>query len=111
MIRLDDQVAVGLRHYRPAGGGQHAAGRAATRTVNHRAERLARYAAARRRTAPRTSLKAFEALVAETLDELPAYVQHRLENVAGRVEEWAGPERVERTGYDPRYELLGLYEG
>jgi predicted Zn-dependent protease with MMP-like domain len=79
--------------------------------VNQRARRLARYLATRRRSAPRTSLKAFEALVAEALDELPAYVQERLENVAVVVEERADSERVERTGNDPAYNLLGLYEG
>jgi predicted Zn-dependent protease with MMP-like domain len=79
--------------------------------VNHRTERLARYSEVRRRSAPRTSLKAFQALVAEALDELPAYVRERLENVAVVVEERAGPERVKRTGNDPAYDLLGLYEG
>jgi predicted Zn-dependent protease with MMP-like domain len=79
--------------------------------VNQRAERLARYTAARRRSAPRTSLKAFKALVAEALDELPAYVRERLENVAVVVEERAATERVERTGHDAAYDLLGLYEG
>jgi predicted Zn-dependent protease with MMP-like domain len=68
--------------------------------VNQRAERLARYAAARRRVLPRTSLKAFKALVVEALDDLPVYVQERLENVAVVVEE-----------HDRGLELLGLYEG
>jgi predicted Zn-dependent protease with MMP-like domain len=48
--------------------------------------------------APASSLKAFEALVAEALDDLPEYVRKRLENVAVVV--------------DPDgSELLGLYEG
>lgn len=46
-----------------------------------------------------TSQRAFETLVAEALDDLPAYVQHHLENVAVIVEEGADSE------------LLGLYEG
>jgi predicted Zn-dependent protease with MMP-like domain len=49
--------------------------------------------------APLSSLKAFEALVEDALDELPRYVQERLENVAVVVDEGADSE------------LLGLYEG
>jgi predicted Zn-dependent protease with MMP-like domain len=79
--------------------------------VNLRHERLARYRAARERIAPRTSLKAFEALVAEALDELPAYVRARLENVAVLVEERARPERLNSLGYASEQDLLGLYEG
>jgi predicted Zn-dependent protease with MMP-like domain len=73
--------------------------RAAAVTLNQRRERLARYRAARQRVAPLTSMKAFEGLVAEALDELPAYVQQRLENVTVVVDEGADSE------------LLGLYEG
>jgi len=79
--------------------------------VNLRNERLARYRAAREQIAPRISLKAFEALVAEALDDLPAYVRARLENVAVLVEEQAGPDRLDRLGYASSQELLGLYEG
>jgi predicted Zn-dependent protease with MMP-like domain len=79
--------------------------------VNTRADRLARYQRARSRIAPRTSLRAFEALVAETLDALPSYVRERLENVAVIVEERPVPERLARLGYDPHHDLLGLYEG
>jgi predicted Zn-dependent protease with MMP-like domain len=79
--------------------------------VNLRLERLARYRSARRRVAPATSLKAFEALVAEALDDLPPYIQERLENVAVIVEERAAPERLERLGNTPGYDVLGLYEG
>jgi predicted Zn-dependent protease with MMP-like domain len=57
------------------------------------------------------SLKAFEGLVAQALDELPAYVQERLENVAVLVERWPEPARLERLGYPPDRDLLGLYEG
>jgi predicted Zn-dependent protease with MMP-like domain len=67
--------------------------------VNRRLVRLARYRAARQRAAPLNSLKAFEALVAEALDELPPQIQQRLENVAVIVE----------RGDDS--DLLGLYEG
>jgi predicted Zn-dependent protease with MMP-like domain len=67
--------------------------------LNQRLDRLARYRSARQRVAPLSSMKAFEGLVAEALDELPPYVQERLENVAVIVDE----------GTDS--ELLGLYEG
>jgi predicted Zn-dependent protease with MMP-like domain len=72
---------------------------------------MARYRAARQRVAPASSLKAFEALVAEALDDLPEYVRQRLENVAVVVEERATAERLERFGRAPEYDLLGLYEG
>jgi predicted Zn-dependent protease with MMP-like domain len=58
-----------------------------------------------------TSLKAFEALVADALDELPAYIQQRLENVAVVVEERARGERLEGRRGDENEDLLGLYEG
>jgi predicted Zn-dependent protease with MMP-like domain len=67
--------------------------------VNDRAARLRRYRSARQRVAPRTSLRAFEALVADALDDLPREVEERLENVAVVVDEGA------------RSDLLGLYEG
>ena len=70
-----------------------------------------RYRAARERVAPRASMKAFEALVAEAMDDLPVYVQERLENVAVVVEERASPERLRRMGYDSSQDLLGQYEG
>jgi predicted Zn-dependent protease with MMP-like domain len=73
--------------------------RTAAVTLNRRLERLARYRTARLRVAPLTSMKAFEALVAEALDELPPYVQERLENVAVVVDQGADSD------------LLGLYEG
>lgn len=79
--------------------------------MNDRAERLARYRVGRERVAPRSSLRAFESLVAETLDTLPAYIRERLDNVAVLVEERAAPERLARLGYDPNQDLLGLYEG
>src|SRR5205814_273734 len=79
-------------------------GHAADRSVSAgRAERLARYRAARDRIAPRVSLNAFKALVAEALDELPAFVRERLGNVAVLVEDW--------PPHGPDEDLLGLYEG
>jgi predicted Zn-dependent protease with MMP-like domain len=80
--------------------------------VNARSERLARYRQARERIAPRASLRAFEELVAEALDDLPPYVQERLENVAVVVEAWPSPQRLEHVGgAESEGELLGLYEG
>jgi predicted Zn-dependent protease with MMP-like domain len=76
-----------------------------------RTERLARYRAARERISPRSSLRAFESLVAEALDDLPLYVQERLENVAVVVEDEPGPDRLAKFGYDADQTLLGLYEG
>jgi predicted Zn-dependent protease with MMP-like domain len=81
--------------------------------VSARAERLARYQAARAQIAPRASLRAFELLVAEALHDLPAYIQERLDNVAVVVED--RPRRP-RLGYhdpdmDADTDLLGLYEG
>src|SRR5438874_8808845 len=102
---------MGLHHRWPDRGRQHAAGGDAAGTVNRRTERLARYRAARQRVAPLTSLKAFEALVADALDELPAYIQERLENVAIVVEERARGERFGGMSDDGKEDLLGLYEG
>ena len=79
--------------------------------MNRRFDRLARYRAARERVAPAFSLRAFRELVAEAMDDLPPYVQERLENVAVIVEESAHPDRLARLGYDPDHDLLGLYEG
>lgn len=99
---------MGVYRHRAAGGGEHAAdGGDAAGAVTRRAERLARYTAARQRVAPLSSFKAFEALVAEALDDLPPYVQQHLENVAVIVAERARPDQLGSDGY----ELLGLYEG
>ena len=56
-------------------------------------------------------MQAFEALVAEALDDLPPYVQDRLENVAVLVEPWPQRSRLKELGYNPDSDLLGLYEG
>ena len=79
--------------------------------MNRRFDRLARYRSARERIAPATSLRAFEALVAEAMDDLPPFIQEHLENVAVIVEDQAHPGRLARLGYDPNEDLLGLYEG
>ncbi|MDQ6671287.1 MAG: metallopeptidase family protein [Chloroflexota bacterium] len=79
--------------------------------MSARSDRLARYQAARAQSAPRASLRAFELLVAEALDDLPAYIQERLDNVAVLVEDRPRRPRLEQLGYDPDQDLLGLYEG
>ena len=76
-----------------------------------RTDRLARYRAARERISPRSSLRAFETLVSEALDDLPPYVQQRLENVAVVVEDEPGADRLAKLGYGDDQTLLGLYEG
>jgi predicted Zn-dependent protease with MMP-like domain len=72
---------------------------------------LARYRQAREYIAPRISRRAFEALVVEALDDLPAFVRERLVNVAVVVEDRADPGRLRRSGQPSEYDLLGLYEG
>jgi predicted Zn-dependent protease with MMP-like domain len=79
--------------------------------VTERTKRLGRYRFLRERVRPRVSLKAFEHLVSEALDDLPPYVQQRLENVAVLVERWPEPAKLRRLGYPPDQDLLGLYEG
>jgi predicted Zn-dependent protease with MMP-like domain len=79
--------------------------------VNRRFDRLARYRAARERIAPAISLRAFRELVAEALDDLPPYVQERLENVAVIVEDRPRQDRLGQPGHEADYDLLGLYEG
>lgn len=58
-------------------------------------------------------LEAFESLVAEAVDSLPAEFLERLENVEVVVEEWPGPEELLDVGLPSgaRYALLGLYHG
>ena len=79
--------------------------------MSARSKRLARYQAAREQIAPRASLRAFELLVAEALDDLPPFIHERLDNVAVIVEDRPRRQRLEQLGYDPDQDLLGLYEG
>mgnify|MGYP000872511005 FL=1 len=59
--------------------------------------------------------KAFEILVEQALDDLPAWVQERMENVAIVVAEWPSAEQLRalraRPGSRGTGMLLGLYEG
>lgn len=75
--------------------------------------RLRRYRVARERILPRVSMRAFEGLVAEALDDLPPYVQERMENVAVLVQEWPNATQLSNGAVAENYEteLLGLYEG
>ena len=45
------------------------------------------------------------------MDDLPRWVQERMENVAVVVDDVATPGRLRELGYDPTCPLLGLYEG
>ena len=49
--------------------------------------------------------------MSEALDDLPLYIQERLDNVAVVVEERPKRPSLERLGYDRDQDLLGLYEG
>ncbi len=49
--------------------------------------------------------------MAEALDDLPSSILERLDNVAVLVEDRPRRPRLEKLGYDPDQDLLGLYEG
>jgi len=53
----------------------------------------------------------FEAIVAESLSQLPPEFQDRLENIAIVVEDWPSREQLLSAGCRHRASLLGLYEG
>lgn len=55
--------------------------------------------------------KAFERLVSEALDGLPADIQAWLDNVAVVVERRPSQEQLRRAGVRPGETLFGLYEG
>lgn len=111
MQPADDKTSMGLRHYWRPGRAEYVARgapaygpvTAVTSAADSRLQRLARYRAIRAHTAPRTSARAFAALVAEAVAGLPNFVKRRLDNVAVVVQEWPTPEQGA--------ELLGLYEG
>jgi len=54
---------------------------------------------------------AFEALVARALDDLPPWVQERMDNVAVMVVGWPTHEQMRSVGVRRERLLLGLYEG
>lgn len=63
------------------------------------------------RRSVRLTPAAFEALVARALDDLPPWVQERMDNVAVTVVGWPTHEQVRSAGVRRGRLLLGLYEG
>lgn len=57
------------------------------------------------------SRPAFEALVAEALDDLPPFFQARLDNIEVLVQPWPRRDDLTSAGLRPGYTLLGLYHG
>ncbi len=55
--------------------------------------------------------EAFEAMVAQAADELPAAFRDRIANLDFSVEEWARPDDFARTGTPANAMLLGVYRG
>ena len=53
----------------------------------------------------------FEQLVAQALDDLPAYFQNKMNNVEVLVETWPTREHLRSAGAQPGSTLLGLYYG
>lgn len=53
----------------------------------------------------------FERLVAEALDDLPASIQERLDNVDVVIEDWPDRETLRRAGLRHPAQLLGFYHG
>jgi len=54
---------------------------------------------------------AFEQLVAEALDSLPAGLRWMLDNVEVTVEAWPSPAVLKSAGLRPGQTLFGLYQG
>lgn len=59
----------------------------------------------------RLSRRGFERIVLRAVVALPAPVQEWLENVDILVEEWPSGEELRASGFESRYNMLGLYEG
>lgn len=57
------------------------------------------------------SQEAFEALVERALDDLPEWVQERMDNVAVLVAPWPTRYQLEAVKVKRRHMLLGIYEG
>lgn len=55
--------------------------------------------------------EAFESLVSEAVDALPAEFRERIENLSFAVEDWAEPDDMRRTGTPRGGTLLGIYRG
>lgn len=59
----------------------------------------------------RLSTDAFQRLVADAMDSLPAEVLELLDNVDVQTQLWPSVDQLEETGTRNGYGLLGLYEG
>lgn len=57
------------------------------------------------------SVKKFEALVVQALDELPAFFKDRLQNIEVLIADWPTEEELAQAGLGPDELLLGLYQG
>jgi predicted Zn-dependent protease with MMP-like domain len=55
--------------------------------------------------------EAFERLVVEALDSLPAFIQDELENVEVVLEDWPDRETMRKAGVRHPTQLLGFYHG
>jgi predicted Zn-dependent protease with MMP-like domain len=60
---------------------------------------------------PAMKREAFERLVADALDDLPADIQQRLDNVDVVVEDWPDAATLRRAGVRHPMQLLGFYHG
>ncbi len=55
--------------------------------------------------------QAFEHLVAEALDDLPASIQEKLDNVDVVIEDWPDRDTLRRAGLRHPAQVLGFYHG
>lgn len=53
----------------------------------------------------------FEKLVAEALDNLPAFIQEKMTNIEVLIEPWPTSQSLIRAGVPEGHTLLGLYHG
>ncbi len=77
--------------------------------MSDRRDRLRVYRELRQRYRP--DRRAFERLVAEAFEDLPAAFRQRLANVAVTVAEWPSGEQAHSVQLEPTDDLLGLYQG
>lgn len=56
------------------------------------------------------SEKQFEKIVARALDDIPAWISHRMENVAIVIQPWPTSQQIRKNQKEGKM-LLGLYEG
>lgn len=63
------------------------------------------------RSYPQLPRAEFEALIIESLADLPVYFQEQLQNIEVLVDTWPGPNDLRSLGLDRGHLLLGLYRG